>query len=126
MSNHATEDYERIRENLYEMLIDAKDALELSKEILRESEHPRAVEVYSGLLNNVVKLNAQILALAKTHRDATERKSHKDGGAPEAVPVENQKTVAAPVYIGSTADLQRMLKDVSDAEEALIIEHEGE
>lgn len=115
--NHANDDYESIRQNLYSMLEDAKDALELAKEILRESEHPRAVEVYSGLLNNVVKLNAQILELSKTHKDITDRKNYRDPGAdllpapatPE-IPQEQAK-----VFIGNTADLQRMMKQAMEA-----------
>ena len=115
--NHANDDYEKIRDNLYKMLEDAKEALEFSKEILRESEHPRAVEVYSGLLNNVVKLNAQILTLSKTHKDITERKNYKDNEI-EALPSPDDTspdTAASAVYIGNTADLQRMMKEARDA-----------
>lgn len=112
MTNHASDDYETLRQNLYEMLEEAKDALEMAKEILRESEHPRAVEVYSGLLNNVVKLNAQILDLSKTHKDITERKTYKDPGA-DLLPVPTTPEIPqeqAKVFIGNTADLQRMMK----------------
>jgi len=118
MASHASDDYETLRGNLYDMLEDAKDALELAKEILRESEHPRAVEVYSGLLNNVVKLNAQILELSKTHKDITERKSYKDGGEQPALPGPGETMPAANVYIGNTADLQNMIRDARRQEEA--------
>jgi hypothetical protein len=116
--NHASSDYETLRNNLYSMLEDAKEALELAKEILKESEHPRAVEVYSGLLKNVATINAQILDLAKTHKDITERKNYKDNtdtlpGQGGQGQIENKP---ANVYIGSTADLQRMLKEAQDAE----------
>lgn len=115
--NHANTDYETLRDNLYSILEDAKEALDLAKEILRESEHPRAVEVYSGLLKNVATINGQILDLAKTHKDITERKNYKDNtdllpGQDASVQIENKP---ANVFIGSTADLQRMLKDAKDS-----------
>jgi fumarylacetoacetate (FAA) hydrolase family protein len=117
MSNHANDDYEKTRDFLYELQTDAKDALDLAKEILRESEHPRAVEVYSGLLNNVTKLTAQILDLSKTHKDINERKSHKDA-AVETVTLDE----GGQQYIGSTADLQKMIKEARLIEQAKLID----
>jgi len=118
--SHAGEDYETVRNNLYTMLEEATEALELAKEILRESEHPRAVETYSNLLNNVVRLNAQILDLSKTHKEITERKSYKDAG--EEQPVLPSPSGPTNVYIGNTADLQNMLRDARRQEEAEAID----
>ena len=116
MSSHATEDYEKLRDNLYELLADAKDALQTSKAILKESEHPRAVETYSGLLNNVVRLNSQILELSKTHKVIVERSSYND---PELQQLpDGQAAPPAKVYIGTTADLQNMLREARREDEA--------
>lgn len=101
---HAKADYEKIRDELYEILIDAKDALKLAKGILEESEHPRAVETYSGLLKTVATINGQILDLTKTYKDIIERKSFNDPGALTDGPTNN-------LFVGSTSDLQRMLID---------------
>lgn len=121
-NNYAQADYEKIRDNLYNMLEDAMDALELAKEILRESEHPRAVEVYSGLLANVAKINGQILDLAKVHKDVTERKTFKDEGGSITPQIEKQQNV----YIGNTADLQKMLKEARLAENVIDVVPEEE
>lgn len=91
----------------------AKEALELAKEILRESEHPRAVEVYSGLLANVAKINSQILELSKIHKDITDRKSYKD--APQQLPAPNPGTTNN-VFVGSVTELQAMLKDARESD----------
>lgn len=116
MTNHASQDYEDTRNTLYRMREEALDALEIAKEILRESEHPRAVETYSGLLNNVVKLNAQILELSKTHKDITDRKGYSDPGV-DALPAPDKDPKEVNIFVGSTADLQRMMKEARQAEE---------
>jgi hypothetical protein len=115
--NYAESDYETIRDNLYEMLADAKEALELSKEILKESEHPRAVEVYSGLLSNIVKLNAQILDLSKTFKDINERKSYKDAG--NELPSSGEPAQIQNFFVGETSDLQRMFKEMEKEKELI-------
>lgn len=101
---YAHEDYEKIRSELYDMLEDAKDALRLAKEILENSEHPRAVEVYSGLLKNVAVINGQILDLAKTYKDVTAPKNHKDKGE-----LENGSGTTQNVFVGSTDELAKLL-----------------
>ena len=42
-------DYEKSRDTYYDLIDKGKDALELMMEVARESEHPRAFEVLSGL-----------------------------------------------------------------------------
>lgn len=106
-NNHASTDYEIIRDHLFEVLEQSKDALQLAKRILEESEHPRAVEVYSNLLANYTKLNAQILDLSKTYKDITSRSGYGDPGA-DGKQVEKQEKR----YIGSTSDLQKALKQL--------------
>jgi len=107
--NFADTDYERARSTLYEILEEAKEALDFAKAILRESEHPRAVEVYSGLLANVAKINSQILELGKTHKSITERKTYKDAGGDNA-----PQQITNNLFTGSTTDLQHMLIEAKD------------
>ena len=59
-------------------------------------------------------MNAQILDLAKTHKEIIERKSYKDPGS-ELYPgptLEHENHI----FLGSTADLQRMMKDAKTLE----------
>ena len=72
------------------------DALEGILELAKEMEHPRAYEVASGLIKNVSETTMELLKMQK------ELKSLKEGEAP--------KTNVNNLYVGSTAELQEMLK----------------
>jgi hypothetical protein len=106
--NNVHEDYRKIRDELYEMLGDAKDALKLAKGILESTEHPRAVETYSGLLKNVATINGQILELTKTYKDIIDRKSYRDTGV-----IEGNGTTNAFLFNGTTSELQEFLIDMA-------------
>ena len=45
-----TDDYEYSRETYYDLIEKGKDALEDMINVARESEHPRAFEVLSGMI----------------------------------------------------------------------------
>lgn len=105
------EDYELIRSELLEMLREAKDALSIAKDILESTEHPRAVETYSGLLKNVATINAQLLDLTKTYKDIlTERQplrlSFNEG--------DDQQSITQNVFTGTTNDLLRKLQSMNE------------
>ena len=99
---YVEEDYERIRDELYEMLADAKEALAFAKSILEESEHPRAIETYSGLLKNVATIMSQILDLTKTYKDIIEKKDSRALSDETSVTNNN-------LFVGNTPDLQKKL-----------------
>ena len=96
-------DYEYSRKVLYDLINKGTDALESMIEVARESEHPRAFEVLSGLIKNTADVNDKLLDLNKKHKDINSKAlpTPADGG-----------TTNNNVFIGSTADLQRMLQDV--------------
>lgn len=50
-----------IRNNLYELLVIGKDALESSLEIAKQSEAPRAFEVVSNMIKQLADVNMQIM-----------------------------------------------------------------
>jgi hypothetical protein len=90
------EDYSYARDNLYNLIERGNDALEGILELAKEMEHPRAYEVASGLIKNVSDTTMELLKMQK------ELKLMKDGEAP--------KTNVNNLYVGSTAELQEMLK----------------
>jgi hypothetical protein len=90
------EDYSYARDNLYNLIERGNDALEGILELAKEMEHPRAYEVASGLIKNVSDTTMELLKMQK------ELKLMKDGDAP--------KTNVNNLYVGSTAELQEMLK----------------
>ena len=92
-------DYDYSRETYYELIEKGKDALENMIEVARESEHPRAYEVLSGMIKNISDVNDKLMDLQKKQKEL-ERKS-------EVHQVENQQNN---FYIGTSADIQRLLK----------------
>ena len=49
--------YQQTKENLQEFIDNGKEALEELIQIAKAGQHPRAFEVYSGLLKNLVDAN---------------------------------------------------------------------
>ena len=89
-------DYKYQRENFYNLVERGQDAIEGILELAKEMEHPRAYEVASGLIKNVSDTTMELLKMQK------ELKSLKEGDSP--------KTNVNNLYVGSTAELQEMLK----------------
>ena len=103
-SNHQN-DYNYSRETYSELIEKGKDALDNMIDVARESEHPRAYEVLAGLLKNVSDVNDKLMELNKKQKALEQQNETKQ--------VENQQNN---YYIGSTADIQRLLQgDIVDA-----------
>lgn len=96
-------DYEKSRDTYYDLIDKGKDALEMMMEVARESEHPRAFEVLSGLMKNISDVNDKVMDLNKKHKDINREEPTKQ--------VESQTTNN--MFIGSTADLQKMLQQAN-------------
>lgn len=95
-------DYEKSKQTLYGLLEDGQEALTLAMEIARESEHPRSIEVLSGLMKNIADINDKIMALNKTNRELQSKEK----------PKEIESGVTNNILLsGSTSDIQRMLAD---------------
>ena len=93
------EDYQYARDNLYNLIERGNDALEGILELAKEMEHPRAYEVASGLIKTVSETTMELLRMQK------ELKLMREGESP--------KTNVNNLYVGSTAELQEMLKGKS-------------
>ena len=98
-SDAANRDYDYSLETYYELIEKGKDALENMIEVARESEHPRAYEVLSGMIKNISDVNDRLMILNKGKKEL-ERKN-------ETTEVNNTQNN---FYLGSTADVQRLLK----------------
>jgi hypothetical protein len=93
-------DYDYSRDTLYELIEKGKDALENMIEVARESEHPRAYEVLSGLIKNVADVNDKLQDLNKKQKQLNDEEKPQQ--------VENQQNN---FYLGSTSDIQKMLRE---------------
>ena len=90
-------DYNYTRENYYNLIERNQDAVEEMLEIAKQSEHPRAFEVVGQLIKSGLEANKELMNLHKTKKDLTTEKTP------------NQVTNQA-VFVGSTAELQKLLK----------------
>jgi len=109
-------DYDQSKETYKELIEKGRDGIDMMMEVARESEHPRAFEVLSGMIKNVSDVNDRLMDLNKKMKDIT--------GEEKAARIE---TTNNNVFIGTSTDLQRLLKDVKDKEAIDITpeEHNG-
>ena len=84
---------------LFDLIEKGRGALEDMIEVARESEHPRAFEVLSGLMKNTADINDKLLDLNKKHKDINVKDEPKAVGQ-----------TTNNLFVGSTTDLQRMLQ----------------
>ena len=61
--------YNETQKNLLNIIDQGSEAMESILQIAKEGQHPRAFEVYSGLLKNVVDANKELLNIQKQMRD---------------------------------------------------------
>ena len=97
----AEKDYQYARENFYNVIEKGTHALEDMIEVARASEHPRAYEVVSTIMKTLVDANKDLVQMSdkKVEREAK---------------VEKPGTVNNNLFVGSTADLQKVLKDLKN------------
>ena len=104
-------DYKYSRDTYYELVEKGKQSLELMIEVARESEHPRAFEVLSGMIKNISDVNDRLMDLNKKKKDFYKNDTKQIEG----------NTTNNNLFVGSTTDLQRMLKNVSDNDNVIDI-----
>ena len=95
--------YNETQKNLLNIIDQGSEAMESILQIAKEGQHPRAFEVYSGLLKNVVDANKELLNIQKQMRDM-------DGVKKETTNTNIDKAI----FVGSTAELAKYLKDNKD------------
>ncbi len=100
-----SDDYEYSRETYYDLIEKGKDALEDMINVARESEHPRAFEVLSGMIKNISDVNDRLMDLNKKKKELDQKDVVKQ--------IENQQNN----FYLSTSELQKMMSqgDVIDA-----------
>lgn len=120
IKNPITEDndYEYARDNLVSFIEKGKTALDDAIRIMQMSEHPRAVEVVSGLLKNISDVNKQLLDLKKMNKEIKEP-SKKAGEISQPTQIANQTNNS--IFVGTSADLAKLLAPAQD--DTVIIEH---
>ena len=91
-------DYKYSRENLYSLVERGQDAIDGIIQLAKDTDHPRAYEVAGQLIKNVGEVTEKLLQLQEKMKKLND----------EVVKTPNKVTNA--LFVGSTAELQKMLK----------------
>ena len=92
-------DYKYTRGQLYSIIEKGQEAINGILELAQESEMPRAYEVAGQLIKNVADATDKLMDLQKKLKDVNEEKEAK-----------GPTTVNNSLFVGSTAELQKFLK----------------
>ncbi len=102
--NDTDVDYNFIRGNLKELVDKGNDALDGILELAQESEHPRAYEVVGQLIKTLADANKDIMDLQKNVKSV------------KGISGKGPNKVTNALFVGSTHDLQKMIKHESSEE----------
>ena len=92
-------DYKYQRENFYNLVEKGSSAIDGILELAKESEHPRTYEVAGNLIKQVAEVTEKLGDLQEKMRKLKE------------VPSNAPKNVTNALFVGSTKELQTMIKD---------------
>ena len=93
------DDYKYQRANFYNLVEKGSAAIDGILELAKESEHPRTYEVAGQLIKNVAEVTEKLGDLQEKMRRLKE------------VPNNAPRNVTNALFVGSTKELQKMLKD---------------
>ena len=91
-------DYKFQRENFYNLIERGQDAIDGILEVAKQSDHPRSYEVAGNLISQVAEVTEKLSRLQSSMKRLKE------------VPNNAPKNVTNALYVGSTAELQKLLK----------------
>ena len=96
-SDDISKDYSYTRASLYSLLEKGQEAIDGALEVAQSSDHPRAYEVAGNLIKNVSEVAEKLIDLQKKMKDI----DNKYNGP---------KNVTNALFVGSTAELSKLLK----------------
>ena len=95
-------DYKYQRDNFYDLIEKGQNAIEGILNVAKESDHPRGYEVAGNLIKQVAEVTEKLGDLQEKMKKLKE------------VPNSAPKNVTNALFVGSTAELQKMLKGKND------------
>lgn len=99
-------DYEYVRGNLYSIIEKGQEAINGALDLAQETESPRAYEVFGQLIKNVSDTTEKLIDLQMKMKDLEEQK-----------PTNAPTTVNNTMFVGTTAELSKLLKDKLNLDE---------
>jgi hypothetical protein len=100
--NDTETDIEYSRDKMKELIDQSSEAINQMMALASESEHPRAFEVLSNMIKDASQMSQDLVKLQKVRKDITQEKEKKGDTTNNAV------------FVGSTAELQKFLKNNND------------
>lgn len=91
--------YQQSKENLQGLIDQGTEAMQEILEIAKAGQHPRAFEVYGGLLKNMVDANKELLSIQKQMREMSGVKKET-----------SSTNIDKAIFVGSTSELSKLLK----------------
>ena len=101
-SEDVEKDYEYTRGQLYNLIDKGQEAIQGALEVAQESGHPRAFEVATNAMKQVADMTDKLMDLQKKVKDLDEDKKGPT------------KVTNNAMFVGSTAELQKMLKQMNN------------
>ena len=95
------QDYETSRAQLHSLVMKGQEAVDGILDVARASDHPRAYEVAGQLIKHVADTTDKLIDLQTKMKELD--KEDKKGPT----------NVTNAMFVGSTADLQKMLKNIN-------------
>ena len=95
------DDHEYARAQLYSLIEKGQEAVDGALDVAQGSDHPRAYEVAGQLIKHVGDVADKLMTLQKMTKEVKEEEK------------KGPSTVNNALFVGSTADLQKMLKNAS-------------
>ena len=102
ISVDTNKDYEYTRGQLYTLISQGQEAVQGALEVAQESGHPRAFEVAVNAMKQVSDMTDKLIDLQQKMKNLNKEDKKS-----------SPTTVNNTMFIGTTADLQKMIKDAA-------------
>ena len=99
----AITDFETARSNIHTMIENGQEAMYKLAQIADSSQHPRAFEVLAKLMDTMLQANKDLMDLQSKIREIKNVDEPNNAQA---------KTVTNNLFVGSTAELQKVIADM--------------
>lgn len=104
-NDSAKNDFETARSNIINLIESGNEAILNLSQIASSSQHPRAYEVLAKLYDSLLTANKELLQLQVKIREIN---------AADAPISEQAKTINNNLFVGSTAELQKMIENIKN------------
>jgi hypothetical protein len=98
-TSNVDRDYKYARENFISIIESGTRALEDLLDVATQSQHPRAYEVLAATMKTLIDANKDLVELSRKQKEMD-------------TPKQPDSKVTNNLFVGSTADLQKVLKEL--------------